>query len=736
MVWVNKHIRSHYGRDLPSDRLRKLFAQESYMNTVTEFLDNADVPLMLSLRSGSSVSVTLDMPKRVKPNTVYFLKLGGGRVEADSLPQQVLVGDLHDLLGSLAQVTEHVYLPLLANPKNQAGWSEVVTKEVLDALHGYLAKVQMTVGEVAGTTHLPMPTSVDPRTVNNHKDRVHLLEGCIVTWTGQIKAVLKQDPEKLLAAGGHPGPLVELDFWEAKAHKLSSMYQQLQTDAVRRVLRYLDSSKSTYTIPFASLCRDLFHARTEAVDNCKYLAPLREWFERIETEVPLPELEGLFKPIMRLVLLVWKHSRFYNTPSRLVVLVREVCNTIVRQALSFVNGPTLFDLVEEQSSGEAVNMLKTTLRVCGVFKTSFFDAKAKSLEETPNNTWRVQNSAIFGRLDNFLERCHDMKDFANTVVQFSLLANIEVGGTKGKTLTNSVHQIHSDFQTAVARFQSVKYDVMDVDCKGFDDDFYEFRVRVKELERRLASVLTQAFDDMPTIGGRFKLLDSFTGLLHRNSVRDELERKHHALLAAYSADLAEVQRMFNEGKARPPIAHNLPPIAGALSWCRGLRERVSMPMRKLKALDRAILSREDAKEIVKVYTGLVAALAEFEHTKIEEWGRHIEHSSQEKLKLPLLRTQRARPNLLSVNFDPALVRLLREVKYFLLLGLRVPDSALEIYKRAETFRKHTGNLDLIVNMHNAIQMQLLPVERPLMQQYLNRMRQALAPGLKSLNWKR
>lgn len=71
----------------------------------------------------------------------------------------------------------------------------------------------------------------------------------------------------------------------------------------------------------------------------------------------------------------------------------------------------------------------------------------------------------------------------------------------------------------------------------------------------------------------------------------------------------------------------------------------------------------------------------------------------------------------------------------MLLGLRVPDSALSIYKKAETFRKHTGNLDLIINMHNSIQLQLLPVERPLMKQYLSKMDKALAPGLKNLNWK-
>lgn len=38
---------------------------------------------------------------------------------------------------------------------------------------------------------------------------------------------------------------------------------------------------------------------------------------------------------------------------------------------------------------------------------------------------------------------------------------------------------------------------------------------------------------------------------------------------------------------------------------------------------------------------------------------------------------------LRVNFDPLIVRLLREVKYFLLLGLRVPESALEVFDRGE-----------------------------------------------------
>ena len=45
---------------------------------------------------------------------------------------------------------------------------------------------------------------------------------------------------------------------------------------------------------------------------------------------------------------------------------------------------------------------------------------------------RFQNQALFSRLDSFLERCHDILELANTVLQFSKLETVEVGGTKGK----------------------------------------------------------------------------------------------------------------------------------------------------------------------------------------------------------------------------------------------------------------------------------------------------------------
>lgn len=53
----------------------------------------------------------------------------------------------------------------------------------------------------------------------------------------------------------------------------------------------------------------------------------------------------------------------------------------------------------------------------------------------------------------------------------------------------------------------------------------------------------------------------------------------------------------------------------------------------------------------------------------------------------------------------------------------------QVFGRGELFRRHMGNLDLIVHMHNNVEVTLLPVERPLLQQQLEQIDQLLAQGI-------
>lgn len=542
-----------------------------------------------------------------------------------------------------------------------------------------------------------------------------------------------------------------------------------------------------------------------------------------------PALVELFKPIIHTLMLIWKHGKHYNTAARLVVLMREISNDLIMQACKFVEGNAIF----ESPPQEAVEKLRTTLRVCGSFKSYYFEYKLRTQTECEENPWRFQNSALFARLDAFLERCHDILDLTQTMLQFSKLEKVEIGGTKGKPLTASVRQIYSDFQQAVAKFNGATYDILDVEVKQFDDDFYEFRVVIKELERRLASVITQAFDDCSTVGTTFKLLDSFEGLLEREIIQADLEKKHMDLLRAYGADVKEVHDIFANQSAAPNVPKNNAPHSGACAWVRALKERVSEPMEKLKELPPAVLESEEGREIMKLYDSvrkrrgerteqaaatvqrpvslplslspcLVPAAPSARVTRADaasclfsplsaahdgsgqvraghgggvgQAGRgafvtgdvpqrlspahspraRLDLSSavanlsaltvpphtapqatgDERLKQSLLRRDDADGGLpfLAVNFDPMITRLLREVKYFLLLNVEVPPGAHKIFKRGETLRQQTGNLELITGIYNDILRTLLPVERPLIEKKLEAVDAALTKGLTVLNW--
>jgi dynein heavy chain len=714
----------------------------------------------------------LNPPEKFRKKTLCFLKLTETELSPDNVDQTVIYGDFGDVpLEHLSVLANEVFLPMITNPANQVGWPEVITKEVVENLHKFIANVYVTIGQTKGKTLLPLPPaeaggmssgssdggsveSASPGKENDgvsgnavadatspgkkseaksDADQIHALESAVVTWTRQIKGVLKTDPETALKEGNHPGPLAELEFWSDKAANLNAIHEQLRGARILKVVKVLELTKSSYFPAFKRLCEDVGKARVEANDNVRFLKPLDPYFQKLSFGDEFPALTELFRPIMHSVLLVWKHSRHYNAPGRVVVLVREICNDLIAQSRAFVQAEEIFNV----EPPEAVAKLQTTLRVCGAFKAQYFAYKSRTGQETPKNPWKFQNAALFARLDAFLERCHDILDLTKTVLQFNKLERVEVGGTRGKTLTASVQQIFADFQAAAEKFHSLEYDILDVEVKKFDDDFYEFRRTVKELERRLGSIIIQGFEDCSTVAMAFKLFDSFEGLLEREIITADLEKKEVELVRDFGADVAQVSKIFESQKDAPAIAKNAPPYAGAVRWVRGLAERITQPFEKISGLNPLVIETDESIEITRQYEATLAQLRAYEAAAVAKWTSETKSTSDEKLKMNLLRPDEREsktPGILRVNFDPMLVKLLREVKYFLLLGVDVPEAAMKTYQRGETLRQQTGNLDLIVVTYNNILRTLLPVERPLVGKRLTEIDAMLQKAIHSLNW--
>eukprot|EP01052_Picozoa_sp_SAG31_P036878 SAG31_NODE_4666_length_3053_cov_1.294177_1_plen_415_part_01 len=409
-------------------------------------------------------------------------------------------------------LSNDVLQPLVTKNCIAGSWPEMISKEIQQNMQKMLDNMTITIGESQGTTMLPLPPEGGRDASLDEKEYVYLLETSVITWSRQIKEILKADPEQELKQGNNTaGPHVEIKFWTYKARNLNAINEQLRGSRVQSVIEILESKQSTYVPSFLRLVEEAGVSMMEANDNVMFLKPLVQYVDKLRDMDEFGELAKLFPPLMHTIMLIWKHSKFYNTPSRVVVLMREICNDLIAQAHKYLEPETIM----EEEPQDAVNKLKQGIRVCGMLKTIYFGYKARVAQECLDNPWRFQNSALFARLDSFLERCHDMLELCNTVLQFGRLETVEVGGTKGKVLTTSVAQIFEDFKRAVSAFHGIDYDLLDVDADKFDDDFYVFRVTIKELERRLGSVVAQGFDDSTTVYGCFKVLDSFDVMLQR-----------------------------------------------------------------------------------------------------------------------------------------------------------------------------------------------------------------------------
>ena len=142
--------------------------------------------------------------------------------------------------------------------------------------------------------------------------------------------------------------------------------------------------------------------------------------------------------------------------------------------------------------------------------------------------------------------------------------------------------------------------------------------------------------------------------------------------------------------------------------------------------------------MVKLYQSLEKLLTtEYIEDKLNEWTRGVEEHTEDQLNKYLLvreETELAEEGFIRVNFDAILVRYLREVKYLQLQDYSVPERAQKLFEKVDTYRRWTGRLDLTVEMYNNIIATLLPVEKPLMMERIQKMNKALQPGIDTLKW--
>lgn len=172
-----------------------------------------------------------------------------------------------------------------------------------------------------------------------------------------------------------------------------------------------------------------------------------------------------------------------------------------------------------------------------------------------------------------------------------------------------------------------------------------------------------------------------------------LQDKYSRILSHYSKDIDTVSKIYQKSKQQPPIARDLPPIAGKILWVRQLYRRINQPMAVFEA-NKTILQHPDAKRIIKNYNQLSAVLIEYEVLYHRTWLKQVElvmtgvHAS--------LIVKHNETNEYLVNFDPEIMTLIRETECMKRLKLEVPPEAEDLVVRQEIFKQHYNKLKVII----------------------------------------
>lgn len=145
----------------------------------------------------------------------------------------------------------------------------------------------------------------------------------------------------------------------------------------------------------------------ESRDITLFSLPLQKHFQTIE-ETDFSETKPLLKPLMHVVCLLWANSKYYCQSSRLIVLLKQICNLLIDRAKRFLDPSSIF----HSDIDEAMQRIALSMSVLKYFRSVFEECKDHIIPffvSRPPIHWTFHPNAVFERFNAFLERLNTIQ---------------------------------------------------------------------------------------------------------------------------------------------------------------------------------------------------------------------------------------------------------------------------------------------------------------------------------------
>ncbi|KAK4884537.1 hypothetical protein RN001_000808 [Aquatica leii] len=724
------------------EKWNKMWGTEEYAKVIFNFLNKADAPrLIMIINTSGQLLPTTEFPNNVKSKSSYFIRKSKEIITKENIRQVLLIGDMSPRpVEEVAALVEDMFLPLLSNPANQAGWPAIVASDIAKHAFAFKNKVYQIKGSLKSQTLLPLPQGIEKIYQATQEYEISGganidlplkcgVEEIVLQWTSVINDVLQQSPTATFANYSNPLPSTEINFWSSRLKNLEFIFDQLKDPRIKKMIYYLELTDSPYLSCFKCLFEDIIAAILEAREICIYLKPMRPYFDYFEAGDFL-DSESQIAPFTYCLGLLWTHSHYYCTEAKMVNLLKEVANMFILSTTTTLDASSIFQGDPEDTSIK----INKCLKIIKLFFTTFETVRANiTIHFKSEKPWLFLSRTTFQRLIDFVARLELIQSILLTCVEFERLEKFEIPGLKGKILSAKCEELYNEFSYSYQYFVTIQYDVLDLGHQGIVRDHEQFMMKVLDYDSRLASIIEQCLDECNNLESIFKLFNMSGSIIIRPIIYKTVQPLLPKLIKIFNEELDTVKTLFDRGKQKGiPIDHYFPPVAGVLYWIRKLRQRICIDGENLKLFDNEIVKSADAIYAFDKYNEMLQILNKEQDQVLSEW----KNAAKPQIPKSLSKIQLNRETeLLSLNFDKELVAILREVRCMKMLEIvNILPEALEVYDRNEEFFKSIYHLNRIIEWYNHLKTETLPVEYELIRNEVEELDKALYELTSSSTW--
>ncbi|XP_074720939.1 dynein axonemal heavy chain 8 [Strix uralensis] len=656
-------------------------------------------------------------------------------INAKTIHEDIFFGVLdatEGLLRGVRNIIEKIFLPAILATNNWGALSQTKqnTKDkqnFVETINRYLSFLEGAIISIEGTVELKKIDYINFSKLQsfekitaaaNNPDMVHQLEEVLMIWYRQIEQVLIES-KQVRKEADDSGPLTELEHWKCMSAKFNFIIEQIKGPNCKAVINVLNVGHSKLLRMWQELDARITDAANESKDNVKYLRTLENVCQPLYNHDFVSMTHGI-PNLINAIRMIHSVSKYYNTSERMTSLFIKVTNQMVTACRAYITDGGLSSVWEQETS-TVIGKIQGCMFLLKKYQKCFHETKQEILETLGEKTFEVSEMYIFGKSEAFCRRLEKITEMITVVQTFCALSLSTIEG---------IDIMAVKFKNIYQNIQKTQHDILDPRKTEFDVDFVNFMANIEGLEIQIQTFMRTCFGRILSSQHALQLLQRFQNL-RMPCLQEETVRIVGCILQHYIAELEATKKLYQIQKDDPPLARNMPPVAGKILWARQLFRRINEPINYFHKKSN-ILASPEGKAVVRLHNRIAYVLVEFEVVYHNAWMKEIS-----QLQYPLQATifvHHPKTGKFLVNFDPQIPEIVRETKCMIKLGLEVPEQAKKIVKIENNLKSTKLRLEGLLQRYEDLCQETPMIFLNLMAPKMKKMEAVLRRGLTMLTW--